>query len=70
MPDYDVNKSFIFVGIANIEEEHYNWGLKLNAQQQQNNSNLFPEPVLVNGNFSKNLGIFSGYNATYITQGL
>lgn len=70
LPDYDVNRSFIFVGIANIEEQHYNWGLKLNAQQQQNTSNLFPEPVLVNGNFSKSLGIFSGYNATFVIERL
>jgi hypothetical protein len=68
--DYDLSKSYIYVAVANIEKSYYDWGAKQIFQQRQNNSNLFPEPVFLNGNLGNSLGIFTGYHATLIVKPL
>jgi hypothetical protein len=68
--DYDLSKSYIYVAVANIEKNYYDWGAKQIFQQRQNNSNLFPEPVFLNGNLGNGLGIFTGYHATLILKPL
>ncbi len=68
--DYDLSKSYIYVAVANIEKRYYDWGTKQLFQQRQNNSNLFPEPVFLNGNLGDGLGIFTGYHSTLIVKPL
>jgi hypothetical protein len=68
--DYDSSKSIIYVAIANIEKNYYDWGITQVLQQRQTQANLFPEPVLLNHNMSNGLGIFTGYNATFIGKRL
>lgn len=66
--DYDPAQSIIYVAVATLDENYYEWGTKQIFQRRQNNLNLFPEPVFLNGNVENGLGVFAGYNATLIAK--
>ncbi len=66
--DYDPAQSIIYVAVATLDKNYYEWGSKQILQRRQNSSNLFPEPVFLNGNVENGLGVFAGYNATLIAK--
>ena len=68
--EYLPEKSYLQVGIANVEKNYYDWGVKQILQGRQNSSNLFPEPVLIPNNINNGIGIFAGLNGTYLYKPL
>lgn len=68
--EFEPSQSIIYVAVATIDQNYYDWGRKQILQRRQNNFNLFPEPVFLNGNIENNLGILAGYNTVLIAKNL
>ena len=66
--EYDPAQSVIYVAVATLDKNYYDWGAKQILQRRQNDGNLFPEPVFLNGNVADNLGVVAGYNPALIVK--